>query len=374
MRAWCCKCKLNKNSSRFCSCLIPSKKIGGHKNRACQCLMSCPPVFGGNQATTLISFCLFLITFLSIPLIAGTGTESLQFLKIKPSARVASIGDGYVGLADDSNASFYNPAGLARLTTPEISLMHLAYIGETSYEYAAGVIPAGKNMTLGAYVIYLNYGSITKTTEDTSGVYSGTAGAFNPNNIAGGLSIGYKLGESLNVGAGLKYASEDIDGSSVSGIMGDVGVLYRIEGVGIGASLSNIGGNVGSDVSPMLARLGLSAKLSIMSDDDLTLALGGSYILASSKTVESIGAEYCYDNFVSVRGSYGIGYDLNNLNVGAGVKQNLDGMICGLDYNFSLFGDLGSAHRVSLSVKLGEEKRSKRSKNSTNSKYRRSGR
>ena len=362
MRAWCCKCKLNKNSSRSCSCSIPSKKIGGQKYRACKCLI--------NQATTLIPFCFFIITFLSSTLLAGTGTEALQFLKIKPSARVASIGDGYVGLADDSNASFYNPAGLARLTTPEISLMHLAYIGETSYEYAASVIPAGKNMTLGAYVIYLNYGSITKTTEDNTGVYSGTAGAFNPNNIAGGLSIGYKLGESLNVGAGLKYASEDIDGSSVSGIMGDVGVLYRIEGVGIGASLSNIGGNVGSDVSPMLARLGLSAKLSIMSDDDLTVALGGSYILASSKTVESFGAEYCYDNFVSVRGSYGIGYDVNNVNVGAGVKQNLEGMICSLDYNFSLFGDLGSAHRVSLSVKFGEEgKRSKGSKRSKNSKY-----
>jgi len=183
----------------------------------------------GKHIPSKIIICICLIYQASY-IFAGVGTESLQFLKIKPSARVASIGDGYVGLADDSNASFYNPAGLARLTTPEISLMHLAYIGETSYEYAAGVIPAGKNMTLGAYVIYLNYGSITKTTEDNTGVYSGTAGAFNPNNIAGGLSLGYKLGESLNVGAGLKYASEDIDGSSVSGIMGDVGVLYRIEG------------------------------------------------------------------------------------------------------------------------------------------------
>src|SRR3989339_411566 len=135
----------------------------------------------GKHIPSKIIICICLIYQASY-IFAGVGTESLQFLKIKPSARVASIGDGYVGLADDSNASFYNPAGLARLTTPEISLMHLAYIGETSYEYAAGVIPAGKNMTLGAYVIYLNYGSITKTTEDNTGVYSGTAGAFNPNN------------------------------------------------------------------------------------------------------------------------------------------------------------------------------------------------
>jgi len=324
MRAWCWKYKREN-----CSCSI---------YRACQCLI--------NQATTLIIIFLF-----STAVFAGVGTESLQFLKIKPSARVASLGDGFVGLADDSNASFYNPAGLAALRTPEISLMHLAYIGETSYECVTGLVPAGKNLTLGGYVIYLNYGSINKTGEDGSGVYSGTNGAFNPYNLAGGVSAGYKLSQNLSVGAGLKYAAEDIDGNSISGIMGDAGVLYTLEGIGIGASLSNIG--AGS--SPMMVRLGVSTKLSLMNDDDFIVALGGNYVPASGKTVESIGVEYCYDSFIIIRGSYGIGYDVNNVNVGAGVKQNLEGLLFGLDYNFSLFGDFGSAHRISLSVKFGDD-------------------
>ena len=44
--------------------------------------------------------------------LAGTGTDALNFLKIKPSARGASIGDGFVAISDDVNAVFYNPAGL----------------------------------------------------------------------------------------------------------------------------------------------------------------------------------------------------------------------------------------------------------------------
>ena len=339
MRVSFLKYKLNN-----CSCSIPSIKIGGQKGiERTYCALV-------NQVTTIVIVFLF-----STAVFAGVGTDSLQFLKIRPSARAASIGDGFVGLADDSNASFYNPAGLASLRTPEISLMHLSYIGETGYEYVTGLLPAGKDFTLGAYIIYLNYGSITKTTEDSSGIYSGTNGAFTPYNLAGGVSVGYRLNESLNVGVGIKYASEDIDGSSVSGIMADVGVLCNLEGTGVGISISNIGGNIGADKSPMLMRMGVSTKFSVLADDDLTAVLGGNYVLASGKTVESAGAEYCYDSFASVRGSFSIGDDSNNINLGAGVKQNIEGMTCGLDYNFSLFGDLGSAHRISLTVKFGEE-------------------
>ena len=41
---------------------------------------------------------------------SGVGTDALNFLKIEPSARGASLGAGYVAVSNDVNAMVYNPA------------------------------------------------------------------------------------------------------------------------------------------------------------------------------------------------------------------------------------------------------------------------
>jgi hypothetical protein len=43
------------------------------------------------------------------------------------------------------------------------------------------------------------------------------------------------------------------------------------------------------------------------------------------------------------------------LNIGARLKSELSGINYEIDYNFSFLGELGNAHRVSLSIKFGEE-------------------
>ena len=292
---------------------------------------------------------------------SGVGTDSLNFLKIEPSARGASLGAGFVAVSNDVNAVVYNPAGLSQLTVPEISLTQLMYVGNISYEYGAFASPITENITLGAYVIYMNYGSIDRTSEDNSGIYTGTNGSYTPNDLAMALSGAYKLSTSSSLGLNLKYATENIDTVSISGVMADVGAMTNIDGTTVGAAVYNLG-TVNQDKAPMGVRAGVSTKFKAMEEDDL-LAVGGvSYTLAGSKVDGAIGGEWSFQEFLQLRGSYSLGMDAESLNLGMGIKQKFDGFSAELGYNFSLMGDLGAAHRVSLLVKLGDDEKKSRKK------------
>ncbi|OGF49801.1 MAG: hypothetical protein A2044_02445 [Candidatus Firestonebacteria bacterium GWA2_43_8] len=318
MRAWCCKCKLNK---------------------------------------IIIQTANFLLVLFLSSALAGVGTETMQFLKIKPSARATSLGDSFVSIANDVNATFYNPAGLAQLDTPEFSLMHMVYMADTSYEFGTLVLPVGDKIRIGAYVIYMNYGSFGKTTEDTTGVYQTGTGSYSPYDLSTAVSLGYKMTKNINIGINFKMAVSDIDGSKLNGIMGDAGILLKLsEEIGLGGVVYNLGGALtNGDSTPVIAKFGLSTKLSLAEENDLTVGVGCNYVSASSKLSESLGAEYIFQEMFVLRAGYGINSDSDSLNVGAGLRQNLGGMIGTLDYNFSLLGDMGSAHRVSIGVKFGEK-------------------
>ena len=91
-----------------------------------------------------------LFVFLTNQAFCGVSTDGLAFLKIKPSARGTSLGDCFVSIANDANAIYYNPAGLTQLKNIEISLMHMSYVAETSYESGAIFFPIGKKANLPA--------------------------------------------------------------------------------------------------------------------------------------------------------------------------------------------------------------------------------
>ena len=298
---------------------------------------------------------LFIILLsVSLNVFAGVGNEDFQFLKIKVAARPSAMGIGYVGLADDVNAAFYNPAGIGFLENIEMSFMHMMYVADTSYEYLTVVAPFSKKIKVGLYVTYLNYGSISNTLEDNNGSYVGLGSNFSPYNLAAALSIGYSLNYSLGIGANFKYAMEDINGTGTSALIADAGVLYRNEGFGLGAAVSNIGVNIAADRSPLTARAGLSNKITVIDKNDLTILAGAEYVLAGVKLSESLGFEYWWDGQIGVRANYNFGLDAETASAGLGLKTVLTGLSYCIDYDISLLGDMGISHRVSLTVRFIE--------------------
>ena len=79
-------------------------------------------------------------------LFAGSpGSTTANFLKIGIGARGSAMGEAQSAIANDVNASYWNPAGLSTLRFQEISLMHYSLIEGVRYQVSGAVALYGVN-------------------------------------------------------------------------------------------------------------------------------------------------------------------------------------------------------------------------------------
>ncbi|MFC1733097.1 UPF0164 family protein, partial [candidate division KSB1 bacterium] len=87
-----------------------------------------------------------------------------EFLAIGVGARPQALGSAFVAIADDATAAYWNPAGLAQLDYPQVSLMHAEqFAGEVNYDFVGAVIPYKSNTSFGLSLIRLGIEGIPDT-------------------------------------------------------------------------------------------------------------------------------------------------------------------------------------------------------------------
>lgn len=305
-----------------------------------------------NVTKTYVSQALIGVVFFGLnAAVQAAGTSSAQFLKLGAGARAAGMGDAYSSVADDANATYWNPAGLAQVQNKELSFMHNSYLQDTQYQYASGVIPF-RTSGLGMFIQRLDLGTIDRySAADTKD------GSFTAGSMAAGVGVGMKVREDLMVGFNVKYIQESIENESATSFAGDIGALYRRNGTTLGASVQHLGPGMkmvkDSYALPLTIRAGASRRFF---EDRLLTAVEVSKPNDNSASFH-IGAEYELNKIISVRGGYrttpGNSLDvdgLTDITGGMGVTLNQ----FSLDYAISPFGDLGMAHRISLRVRFSQ--------------------
>ena len=183
-----------------------------------------------------------LALFASPAAFAGAaGGDPLNFLFLDANARAVAMGGAYTALATDANALLYNPAGLGAVERHEATFMHNEYFQGASQEYIGYASPRG----VGANVNSLRSGDVARTTisnPDGTGL-----GGANLSDLSLALGYGRPLGDSLRLGAGMKYIRETIAGISASGYAADLGALYSVpaaRGLALGLSVQNLGPSI----------------------------------------------------------------------------------------------------------------------------------
>jgi len=113
-----------------------------------------------------------LILLLSVLFISFTsnnaqtvfGKYAGEFMAIGIGGRPLGMGGAFVAIANDVTAGYYNPAGLANLNYPQLSLMHSEQFGNlVNYDYAAVGIPFGTDLSFGLSVMRLGVDGIPDT-------------------------------------------------------------------------------------------------------------------------------------------------------------------------------------------------------------------
>jgi hypothetical protein len=189
---------------------------------------------------------------------AQVAQTAVPFLQIAPDSRAAGMGNSGVALADNANATFWNPAGLAFQRNTEIGLTHANWLPQFNadlfYEYLVGTYHVPGIGTFGGHVTFLNLGE--SELRDGPGE-NGFRGEFRSYDFAGGVSYGVKLSERFAFGTGMRViysnlspSTEEVSSGTGFSASFDLAALYRtrpialggVDGtLSLGANLANMG-------------------------------------------------------------------------------------------------------------------------------------
>jgi len=320
------------------------------------------------------------------------GAAGAQFLKIGVGARANGMAGAFSAIANDPTALFYNNAGIVDIDGYMGNFTYTQWFGGYSHNFIAGIIPISEKYRAGLSVTSFTSGPIPFTTVENENRLNTT---YSITDVAIGGTLAEQLTDQFSFGVTVKYVQNGIGGMSASGILADVGTMYRFRGVRLGFSVSNLGPQLqysGADlnfrtdlirelqyqqvdasflVNPYNAPISLKAGLVA----DLTSELLGMYEsdpnLAVNKEREhrwllaldfetlsdvpeqlAIGTEYTWKDLLSLRAGYRFNQSAFGLSGGVGIRyigSGFDGM---LDYSIQPTTTLGIVNRFSLTLRL----------------------
>ncbi len=329
-----------------------------------------------------------LVLLLYFPVSAQTVISKYagEFMAIGVGGRALGMGGAFVAVANDITTAYYNPAGLANLNYPQISLMHAEQFGNlVNYDYGAVAIPYGTDMSFGISVMRLGIDGIPDT---RNALIDGATGQLindirNPNarldvsritefsnqDWAFYLTFAKRHSENFYYGANVKIIRRDIAEFGATGVGFDVGAFYMpMENLFLGANIQDvtttlIAWNTGRNelVSPT-AKIGaayawyvLGGRITPAVDFDLRFEnrrFASNFNIGPVSFDMHAGLEYNFKDLFSIRGGYN---DVKQFTVGAGVKLPK----LNIDYSFARFTQseldrLPDTHRISIILTLEE--------------------
>ncbi len=287
---------------------------------------------------------LAIILLMQVTLIyAGDAGRESQF-SLGSGVRALGMGGGFVGVADDASAVYWNQAGLARLEYQQVDLMHVTLNEGTIYDVASYVYPHHRLGGFGISFMRLGTGDIIRRDNWMAGE------SFSYSIMQMIFGYGRGLGGDFSVGTALKIVNQSMDDNSAYGFGMDLSLLKPVsDNISAGLIFQDIIqprlrlGSV-SEMTPynIIAGLGFrdlfatgsmryifNTALEIPEDRDVRIHLGGEVILN--------------------RLNFRAGYDRDNLAFGFGIGLER----FRFDYAYRLMDGLTDSHRFGLSFNIG---------------------
>ncbi|MDI6792436.1 MAG: PorV/PorQ family protein [bacterium] len=285
------------------------------------------------------------------------GTTSASFLKIGVGAKATGMGEAFGGIADNSTAIYWNPAGLGFLKTNELSYMHNIWFQETTHGFLGYAHPL-QGFTLGVGIDYLTMGEIEETTEVSPEGTGKKLAAKDDKALF--LALSKRIKEDLSLGINLKYIRQKVADESANAYASDLGLLYKFSRLNLGLTLQNLGTNMEFADEESSLPFNIKAGLAYKGIKNTTLALDVN-LPKDNKTSYHLGGEYWIGDLLAVRAGYNShisGNELGKFNLGEGLSAgfgvNLKAVR--LDAAYISYGDMGDAYRISLQTRFGEQK------------------
>lgn len=289
----------------------------------------------------------------------GKATTGIAIFRHGVGARQLGMADVAVGIADDVNAIFYNPAGLAQINKLELNAMYFDNIVDTKDEAVSLAYPLrngifGRKASVGLGIKAYQGGAFEYIQwDDVNNVELGRKTLKAENDYMASIAYAEEIADGIYVGLAIKgIHSTLVEDYTASAVAADIGILSKtpIEGLSVGLSLLNNGTEMKfieeGDALPQRTVVGVGYKMKPMQSVDLKV--GVDYI--SERDVDGIanvGVEVGLLNMVMVRFGYLTDSDLGSVTMGIGISL---GWIQ-LDYGYAMMDELGNLQKASLTFR-----------------------
>jgi hypothetical protein len=332
-------------------------------------------VLKNNVITGVLALACFAASLHAQPGVAPNDVERVgqsgwQFLKMNGDARQAGMGGAFTAISrGDANAIFGNPAALVDVADYDVQLNTMEWVADIAHHSVAFAINLGDVGVVGVSVATLDYGDIPETINspvegDNRTTPIVTGNMFTARDIAAGFSYARKITDKLSVGGNFRWMRQKIDELAMNNWSLDVGTLYytgyRSLRVAIAARNfgpdSRFGGwseefQTESDNVRMPLDLRAGIAMDFLDDEGsphlLTVVVEGDHPNDGREKFH-VGANYSFDNVLSLRGGYRFNYDEQRFTFGAGISYPFGGVQGTINYSFLDFGDLTQVHMFSL--------------------------
>lgn len=306
-------------------------------------------------------------------------------MQIGAGGRASGMGGAHTAIVNDVTAGYWNPAGLARINYPQISLMHEEHFGNlVNYNYGAVAIPYQNNMSFGLSIIRLSVDGIPDT---RSALYDANGDGkldihsdrldyskiteFNNTDWAFYFSFAKRHSDDFYWGVNAKIIKRDIAEYSAFGIGFDIGAYYKpFESLHLGANIQDVtttlvAWSTGRNelITPTL-KVGAAYELYFLGGRFMP-ALDLDLRFENRKTASTFavglvsfdvhtGLEYQFKNVFAIRAGFS---EVKQFTVGAGLfLPKLT-----IDYSFARFSQsetdrLPDTHRISVMLTIEEPK------------------
>lgn len=312
------------------------------------------------------------------------GSTAAPFLNIGIGPRAIAMGGGFSATANDVTALYWNPAGISRTEYNEAMFAHTSWFADITFNWAGAKVNLGSLGAVGLSVTYLDYGKMEVTTLREQ---DGTGEFFTAKDMSLALSYAYNLTDRFSIGGSVKYINQSIWNTSANAIAFDLGTLFYSEifNTRIAATISNFGTDMqlsGKDLLvlydidpniygnndqilanlrtdsyplPLLFRVGVALDLLNTQMNKVTVGVDALHPNDNSESL-NIGAEYVFNNFLSLRAGYKNLFLKNSeegLTLGLGVKYDFyTNFGINFDYAYQDFGVLKNTQHFSISVRF----------------------
>lgn len=307
--------------------------------------------------------------------IERVGQSGWQFLKINGDPLQSAMGGASTAISPgNANAVFGNPATLTGVGRLNVQFNNVSWIADIGHQSVALAWNSGRSGVFALSVVSLDYGDIPETInapipgDDSRTRAEVTGNMFTARDLAAGISYARRITDRLSLGGNIRWIRQEIAELSMSNWSIDFGTIYytgfrslrlAITARNFGPDSHIIGWSEEYQREPVDVRMPIDFRAGVAMDffedegnpHQVTIVFEGDHPNDGPEKFH-MGADYTFQDVLSLRGGYRFNYDEQGLSVGAGLNYSQGSITGSVNYAYLDFGALNGAHFLSLGFSL----------------------